>query len=187
MFANSIANSFFRLFIIISLFSLEIIYAQEKCNLLIDEKTGNPMLIGLVDKKIFTDTIEYKPFSKWFNNEYKSYKIDSVIVDSLRNINIQDVNIDVVMGTWCSDSRREVPRLIKILDEIKFTEKNLRLICVDRNKSAGQIDIVDYNIKLIPTIVIKKKEKEIGRIVETPVASLEKDLLNILTQNKKQQ
>ncbi|MDH7603352.1 MAG: hypothetical protein QHH13_00460 [Melioribacter sp.] len=183
MFANSIINSYFRLVIMILLFSLEIIYAQEKCNLLIDEKTGNPMLIGLVDKKIFTDTIEYKPFSKWFNNEYDDYKIDSIIVDSLRNISVQDITIDVIMGTWCSDSRREIPRLMKILDLLKFTEKNLRLICVDRNKSAGEIDIANYNIKLIPTIIIKKKGKEIGRIVETPVVSLEKDLLNILTQN----
>ncbi len=183
MFVKLITNNFLRLIIMIFLLSLRIINAQEKCTLLIDEKTGSPMLIGLVVKKIFTDTTEYKPFSSWFRNEYGSYKIDSVIVDSLRNSDFQNITIDIIMGVWCSDSRREVPRLIKILDAINFTEKNLRLICVDRNKSAGEIDIQNFNIKLIPTIVIKKNGEEIGRIVETPVKSLEKDLLNILTNN----
>jgi len=182
MYANSMKNNFMRTIILLLLISLKIIYAQEKCNLLIDERTGSPMLTGLVDKKVFLDSSEYKPFSNWFRKEYESYNADSTVADSLKNLNLENITIDVIMGTWCSDSRREIPRLIKILDAIQFNSENLKMICVDRNKSAGEIDLSNYDIKLIPTIVIKRNEKEIGRIIETPSVSVEKDLLNIINQ-----
>jgi predicted Rossmann-fold nucleotide-binding protein len=37
-----------------------------------------------------------------------------------------------------------------------------------------------YNIKAVATIILKDKDKEIGRIVETVQESVEKDILQIL-------
>ena len=88
-------------------------------------------------------------------------------------------NITVVLGTWCSDSQREVPRLYSILDYLGFPEKNLELICVDRKKDAAGTEVMDLSIELVPTIIIYIGEEEIGRIIESPVESLEEDLVKI--------
>ncbi len=92
-----------------------------------------------------------------------------------------DYTIKIVMGTWCSDSRREVPRFYKLLDELKLVDEEITLINVDRMKKVPEINMDDLNILLVPTFIIYRGGKEIGRIVETPIETLEKDLLNILS------
>ncbi len=84
------------------------------------------------------------------------------------------------MGTWCSDSRREVPRFYKILDELNYPEEKVELINVDRNKVGIENSVDSLNIELVPTFIIYSKGEEIGRIIETPKESLEKDLAKIL-------
>lgn len=158
--------------------------SQEKCSIVLDEKSGEPMLIGLVSEKNFADTSFNTPFSKWYMSEYKSYDLDSLQIDSLKNEIDNETRAVIVFGTWCSDSRREFPRFMKILNNIGFNKGNLKLICVDRNKKSDDIDISVYEIKLIPTFILYHKELEIGRIIETPQISLEKDLLKILSNVK---
>jgi thiol-disulfide isomerase/thioredoxin len=93
---------------------------------------------------------------------------------------MENVNVTVVMGTWCSDSRREVPHFYKIVDYLGFDESNIDLICVDRAK-VGVADEVDgLNIKLVPTFIFYKDGEELGRIVETPEGTLEKDISEIM-------
>ncbi len=167
-------------YLFISAFTL--VYSQEKCYMSIDEKTGELLLIGVIDQKIFYDSSEFKFISKWFLPEYNQYVFDSSSVNYLRTKIDSTVYIDVVFGTWCSDSKREIPRLMRILDEINFDKSRLKLISLDRNKGAGLIDISNYNIKLIPTIIIKRGNTEIGRIIEAAVDTIEEDLLKVLEQ-----
>ncbi len=122
-------------------------------------------------------------FSWWFNSEYKNYDID---VDALKPLFedstlLNDVNITIVMGSWCSDSRREVPRFLKIIDGLKFPEENLSIYCVDRNLSTEDDEIDDLKIKAVPTFIFYKNDTELGRIVEVPTESLEIDMVKILT------
>jgi hypothetical protein len=92
-----------------------------------------------------------------------------------------DINVTLIMGTWCDDSKEQVPRFYKILDMLQFDYSKLSLICVDRKKSAPDIDLAGMNIKLVPTFIFYRNYKEIGRITETPARSLEKDMLGIMT------
>ena len=84
------------------------------------------------------------------------------------------------MGTWCSDSRREVPRFFKILDKLNYDQKNVTLICVDRKKAAQTGNVDKLKIELVPTLIFYKDNAEIGRIVESPKETLEKDLMKIV-------
>lgn len=165
-----------KLFLLLMILSA-VIYAQEKNKLVTDEKSGKPMLIGLCDRTAFADS----NFSWWFNSEYDNYTPDSTEVLKLSNV-INDVKITVVLGTWCSDSRREVPRFLRILDKANYNFQNLTLICVDRNKTAPDSLVEKLDIKLVPTFICIKDDKEIGRIVETPKETLEKDLVQIVVQ-----
>ena len=137
------------------------------------------MLVG----KCSRSALEKQPFNEWFYKEYSDYKMDSLALDSLKD-QWKDIKIVLIMGSWCGDSKREVPRFFKMLDYVNFKKKHLHLICVDREKKAGKIDLSPYNLKYVPTIIIYRGKKELGRIVENPVISLEKYMLKFIWTNK---
>ncbi len=84
------------------------------------------------------------------------------------------------MGTWCSDSQREVPRFYKILTDAGYNDKRVKIIAVDKSKEAIVVDIKNLDIEKVPTFIIYKDDIEVGRIIETPKKSLEKDLWKIV-------
>jgi hypothetical protein len=149
--------------------------AQGRNVIITDEKKDTPMAIGYCTRELFSDT----SFSSWFDTEYEEYALDTVTLDSIGQLP-EDLGIIIVMGTWCSDSRMQVPRLYKILDHLNFPQDNITLIAVDREKKGQEGEVTDLNIELVPTIIITQGDDEIGRIIESPQETLEKDLLNIL-------
>ena len=84
------------------------------------------------------------------------------------------------MGTWCSDSRREVPRFYKILDEIEYPSENVSLINVNRDIEGLGDEVTGLEIHFVPTFIFYRNDEEIGRIVEIPYESLEKDMLELV-------
>jgi len=150
------------------------LFAQEFNTVITDEKTGKPMLIGFTTLEAFNDT----NFS-WWNLAYNEYEVDSAAVEELK-VKLEDVDIKIVMGTWCHHSRREVPHFYKILDEINYPEEKVTLINVNRNKKGIEIEAEGLVINRIPTFIFYKNEEEIGRIVVRPKNTLEKNMLEIL-------
>src|SRR5574343_888947 len=122
-------------------------------------------------------------YAWWFNMFYNSYETDSLRIDSIRPL-LADKKITIFMGTWCDDSRREVSLFYKILDKLGYPSDSVQLIMVTNKpelyKQSPQHEEKGRNITLVPTIIIESGKKELGRIVETPKASLEKDLLGIV-------
>lgn len=133
------------------------------------------------------------PYSNWFSPEYSSYKTDAKSIEELKKSNFNAYQLTVFVGTWCEDSHREFPRLMKILDEIGYPSENLNIIALDRNKKSPNKEEINQNIERVPTIIVSKKFdnkgniikdlKELGRIVEFPESGwLERDLLKIINQ-----
>jgi len=85
------------------------------------------------------------------------------------------------MGTWCPDSRREVPRFMRVLDTWQFPVESVTFIGVDNEKQSPVGEYVNLDIKRVPTFIIYKNNLEAGRIIENPVSSLEQDMVDILT------
>lgn len=151
------------------------IFSQDKFIKVIDEKSEKEILVGECDYKVFADS----NYSWWFDYEYNNYKPDSLTIEQIKKLN-HNFDIVIIMGTWCSDSRREVPRFLKILEQIIYDKDKINIICVDRNKLSYNLDVSKYGIKYVPTFIFEKNGFELGRIVETPTETLEKDLLDIL-------
>jgi thiol-disulfide isomerase/thioredoxin len=149
------------------------ISAQNK--IVTDSKTDKPMLFGYCSIDAFQDS----SFAWWYNSEFENYEPDE---ETLNNINerLGSYKIEIILGTWCSDSKREVPRFIKILDMLNYDFNNLTLIAVDRDKNSTDGNIDSKNIELVPTFILINEQGEKGRIVESPVETLEMDLLDIL-------
>lgn len=166
------------LLIFLLLFSLGAINAQNSKLYQTDPKNGKSMLVG----KIKSKHLQSGDFKDWFNAEYGVYKPDAETMMKLKPL-LKKVRIVLVMATWCSDSRREVPRFYQILDQAGVNHKRMKVLSVDREKKAGKFEASSLNVTLVPTFIIYRNGREIGRIIETPVESLEKDLLNILLKN----
>ncbi len=147
-----------------------------KDTIVTDVLSQEPMLLGYTDRKAFQDT----SFSWWFNSVYDTYKVDTAAVQNLAD-SLKDVKITIVMGTWCSDSRREVPKFFKILDKIKYPSSDVTIITVGRDRKGRGEETKGLDIELVPTFIFYKNGKELGRIVESPKVSLEKDMEKILS------
>jgi len=150
-------------------------YAQKFNTITIDEKTDKPMLMGYTTLEAFSDT----SFSWWWNSEYNMYDVDSMNVEELK-MKLEDVDIKIVMGTWCSDSRTEVPHFYKILDEINYPYEKVTLINVNRARQGLENEVEGLDINFVPTFIFYKAGEEIGRIIEMPYDTLEKDMLEII-------
>lgn len=138
-------------------------------------KDGLEILYGEISKEqLFFDYPEWKKL-------YNSYKVDHSILDSLKISDFNDIEIDIFLGTWCGDSKREVPRFLKIIYQTELSSKvHIHLYAVDRKKNLNNNLAQNNNIQRVATFIIKKDALEIGRIVETPIVSLENDFLKIL-------
>jgi thiol-disulfide isomerase/thioredoxin len=163
--------------ILLVLFASSILFAQQFNQSVIDTVKNKKMLIGYCTFEAFQDSA----FKEWFDEQYNNYHLDYETLNQLEG-EIDDISITIVMGTWCSDSREQIPSFYKILNELNYPTDKITLICVDRNKKGLSDEVSNLNIELVPTIIFYRKGKEIGRIIETPQESLENDLLRIISE-----
>jgi thiol-disulfide isomerase/thioredoxin len=134
------------------------------------------MLVGKITK---SDLLQ-EPFAIWFKTGEESYKPKATAIDLLKKIK-QDYTISIFMGTWCGDSKEQVPHFYKIMTAIDFDLSKTTLIAVNREKTTPEKYEGGLNITNVPTFIFYKNGKEIKRIVETPVETVEEDMLKILT------
>jgi len=151
--------------------------AQEINKIVYDEMADENILFGYFDR----DGLTGEDFNFWFDEEYQSYSVDIKTLEKIKPEVLSTIEIKVVMGTWCEDSQREVPRFYKILDKLDFNTENLIMIGVNRLKLADETEVNELNIELVPTIIFYVDGEEIGRIIESPEESLEKDMFKLLS------
>jgi thiol-disulfide isomerase/thioredoxin len=114
-----------------------------------------------------------------FTQRYGEFQPDTVFVSQINELK-NNVKVLLFLGTWCSDSRREVPRFYKIMDAVKFREDSIEVLGLDRNKVSPDGLFAKHNITLVPTFIFFAGTTELGRIVEMPKKSLEQDIADIL-------
>ncbi|WP_106794951.1 hypothetical protein [Aquimarina sp. Aq78] len=143
---------------------------------------SSPMLLGKINNQGLTQ----EPYNEWFSKNHKEYIPKQSSIDSLKT-QLSSYTISLFMGTWCGDSKREVPRLYKILEESNFPIDRLTTVAVDRSREAykqspgGEHE--GLNIHRVPTLIFYKDGKEVNRIVESPINTIEEDILAILSKN----
>lgn len=145
-------------------------------NIVYSEKVKQDILLGAVDRSGF----QAEQFRNWFNSEYTSYEVEKEIMDSISFDSWENMNITVILATWCPDSRRELPRFLKIIDYAEFPDENITYISLNRDKQVPGMDLSNLDIKKVPTMIFYRGDKEIGRIIESPIQSLEKDIYKFI-------
>ncbi|MFM9909153.1 MAG: hypothetical protein ACKVOW_07390 [Chitinophagaceae bacterium] len=148
----------------------------------IKDSNGNEQLLGACSRI----ALQQAPFVNWFQPNYDSYVVDSATCKFVEPL-LKNKKITIFLGTWCGDSKREVPRILKMLDCCNFPAEQLQLIMVSNQdssyKQSPMHEESGRNIVRVPTIIVEEGGREKGRIVEFPIVSLEKDLLSILRNN----
>jgi thiol-disulfide isomerase/thioredoxin len=150
-------------------------FAQNLNRRMTDKKAESEILIGLCNKQGLLES----PFSEWFNTEYNNYVLSGREPIELKEY-AEKLKVTIVFGTWCSDSRREVPRFFKLADKMGLSQANIKLIAVDSQKTVGDLDISGLKVEKTPTFIFFNGDKEIGRIEESPNVNIETDLLKII-------
>jgi hypothetical protein len=88
----------------------------------------------------------------------------------------------IFLGSWCSDSRRELSRLWRALDvaggEAAF---DITYVGVDRSKRLPTELLTGADLRFVPTFVVKRGGQEVGRVVESAPSGIERDLLLLLS------
>jgi thioredoxin 1 len=140
------------------------------------EDNANEFPVGQISQqKLLT---EHQSFS----DGYQDFELNAEQIAQVKKWP-ENLSIDVFFGTWCHDSEREVPRLLKI------TENNgnvlVNLIALDFNKNEPEKRAQQQKIKYTPTFIISLAGKELGRIIEKPNTSLVADINQLIAlQNK---
>lgn len=113
---------------------------------------------------------------------YESYLPDSAILTDLKRVE-QTFMIRVFGGNWCSDTYAGVPALYKVLDQMGFNAQRIEYTRVGKNKIPVDLKpaTLEEGVGPVPLVIVMNNQgKEMGRIVEVPKKSWERDLLTIV-------
>jgi thiol-disulfide isomerase/thioredoxin len=168
----SVKNTFSLFFLLMALSG--ILHAQPE----------TPHLLGVCS----LTQLEKEPYASWYQTNVKAYTPNEEILSALKKATPSQYTIKIFFGSWCGDTKRELPKMTKILENLSFPQKNLVLIGVDNSteayKQSPQREEAGMNIYRVPTFIIYKNNKEVGRIVEYPTETLERDLLKIFSKEE---
>jgi thiol-disulfide isomerase/thioredoxin len=134
--------------------------------------------------KCTKDSLLQEPYSKWFQKNYDDYKPNVDIINLLKKQQTKELTLKVFFGSWCGDSKREVPRFIKLMNEMGIAESKIQIIALGNSdslqKQSPTGEEKGLGIFRVPVFIVYKNGKEINRINEYPAMSIEKDMLAIL-------
>ena len=150
--------------------------SKKKSEIIIESEEKYVDILGVFERY----ELNYDPHAKWFKENYNNYSLDKLTAKKIQPL-IKDIEITIFMGTWCSDSRRDSPAFFKLMDFLDVKNQKLELIAMSLEKNTPDSLEKGLEIYNIPTFIFKKDGKEINRIVEFPIETLEKDIFNILS------
>ena len=150
-------------------------FAQSDFDKSVDSENGSIVFKG----QLTLEDLKKESSFDWLNSDSKKYSPDSADIRFLRK-HLPNYKAVSFLGTWCEDSHTLFPKLVKILDLVAFPVSNHTIFGVDRSKKTKYVESQLYSVEFVPTIILYKGFTEIGRIVEAPEKSLEKDLVRII-------
>ncbi|NUN70098.1 MAG: thioredoxin family protein [Bacteroidetes bacterium] len=140
------------------------------------EATGTKIIRGSFHRSVLEEGEDFS----WFRTHYDAYRPDSAAVAAMRPL-VKDLRVIIIAGTWCGDSKREVPKQFRILDALGVPDERITMVGVDRSKRSADSTTMLLRIFKVPTTIFFRGEQELGRIVEFPHETHEKDMLKLLS------
>ena len=127
-----------------------------------DEKNpAQHILNGIITKYALQNDSTYT----WYTGSRNSYTPAQETVTALASAK-NKMELVVFGGTWCEDTQSILPKFFKLQEQAGFPDAGISFFAVDRNKKTigGITDA--FKITNVPTIIVMKDGKELGRVVE---------------------
>jgi thiol-disulfide isomerase/thioredoxin len=125
------------------------------------ERANEKSLKGIISREVLVNDSSFH----WYAENLKGYTPNAGAVAGLKK-NADSIQLLVFMGTWCEDSQNIIPKLFTLTDAAAFSQDRITLIGVDRKKKTFSHLTEALNILNVPTIIVMKNGKELGRVVE---------------------
>ena len=116
---------------------------------LLSERPNEKTYKGIISRDVLTADTAFK----WMNYA-RNFSGDKNGIAALKK-NKDSIQLLVFMGTWCEDSQDIIPKLFSITDAAGFRKKTT---LSHLTEALGIINV--------PTIIVMKNGKEVGRVVE---------------------
>lgn len=145
---------------ILALFSCHVAMSQNQYQVLV-ERPNEKSLKGIISREVLLGDTSFH----WYAENLKGYTPNALAVEGLQK-NKDSIQLLVFMGTWCDDSHFIIPKFYTLADVAGFPQERITLIGVDRSKRTFSNLTDALDIKNVPTIMVMKNGKELGRVVE---------------------
>jgi len=117
---------------------------------------------------------------KDWQQSYDRYQPDPAMLEAVKSRLGSGLKIDVYLGLWCSDSLRNVPQFIKIIDLLD-AGGIVRYFSLPRKADKEQKYFIEEpEVERVPTFIFCRDDREIGRIVENPKTGMLEDFMDIV-------
>jgi Thioredoxin len=146
----------------------------------ISNEGQDKILKGIISRDLLANDTSFK----WYRQNQVGYKPNEIAKTALQK-NAPALQLIIFGGTWCDDTKYILPRLFALTDAATFSQDRITLIGVDRNKKTISHLAEALGIVNVPTIIVMKEGKEIGRVVEYGKTGVwDKELADILVSGK---
>ncbi len=121
---------------------------------------------GLIYNGIITKyALINQPAFNWYGSSQSIYNPPANVLSAMKDAK-DKVKYLLFGGTWCEDTQFVLPKFFKLQEQSGVPDADISFIAVDREKkSLGNVASV-FNITNVPTIIVLKDGKEVGRVVE---------------------
>ncbi len=169
----------YRILITLGLFfTLTNSFAQAALNLyeVVPDSAEKKYLKGFIGKDQITNDADFG----WYKENLKYAKPNKEYVDIIKP-KAYDFQIMIFLGTWCHDTQQILPKYFALLEAAEFPDHRLVLIACDRQKTEPSKIYRSLNVVNVPTLIVLKDGKEVGRIVEFGASGqVDKELAEIV-------
>jgi thiol-disulfide isomerase/thioredoxin len=163
----------------LSAFTCITAFSQAQYEILKDEKHPNEHILrGIINKYLVQNDDSYK----WYRQSQAGYKPDTATLNAFAKAKGK-VQFVVFGGTWCEDTQAVLPKFFSLQEMSGIEDTSITFFAVNRAKKSLASITEAFNVVNVPTIIIMKEGKEIGRVVEYgKTGKWDKELAEMLKQ-----
>ena len=136
--------------------------AQAQYEIITDEKHPKEHILrGIINKYLLQNDNSYQ----WYNASMSTYKPDTATLNAFEKAKGK-FQFVVFAGTWCEDTQAILPKFFKLQEMSGIDDNAVTLFGVNRKKKSLSNIADAFGITNVPTIIIMKDGKELGRVIE---------------------
>jgi thiol-disulfide isomerase/thioredoxin len=163
-------------YILIAVFAVVANNAHAQTPYTYTKEAETVILNGIITKYI----LQNDPSFTWYAPSQAGYTPDAGAIKAMEAAK-NNVQYILFGGTWCSDTQFILPKFFKLQELSGTPDRNISFFAMNREKKTlGNVGDA-FKITNVPTIIVMRNGKEIGRVVEYgSTGNWDKELADIL-------